>query len=105
MTKQLSSPPTTISDVCDKLASAELRRQSVCIWVWVGVKKLLRMDGAVNLLVIYSFQILRERVNNIRNNLRKEGIEEDGFPEEEETNEDGDNKEQISSKEIILEKL
>lgn len=62
------------------------------------------MDGAVNLLVIYSFQILRERVNNIRNNLRKEGIEEDGFPEEE-TNEDGDNKEQISSKEIILEKL
>lgn len=70
-----------------------------------GCEKLLRMDGAVNLLVIYSFQILRERVNNIRNNLRKEGIEEDGFPEEEETNEDGDNKEQISSKEIILEKL
>lgn len=101
MTKQLASPPTTISDVCDKLASAELRRQSVCIWVWVGVKKL----DAVNLLMIYSFQILRERVNNIRNNLRKEGIEEDGFPEEEETNEDGDNKEQISSKEIILEKL
>lgn len=73
-------------------------------WGVGGCEKLLQMDCAVNLLVIYSFQILRERVNNIRNNLRKEGIEEDGFPEEE-TNEDGDNKEQISSKEIILEKL
>lgn len=55
--------------------------------------------------MIYSFQILRERVNNIRNNLRKEGIEEDEIAEEE--GEEGNTKVEIPfpNKEIINEKL